>query len=227
MFVPKVHRKTIEERDRMAREEEERELERVRMLEQARIESSTMVADAVRRELEELAKAEREEDELEMPDDTDDPADESEFDAWRIREMKRLQRDVEARRKMEAEAAEVLRRRGLTEEERAAEDAELERRGLKVFAKEKVQWNFLQRYYHKGAFYQDDDTLKDPADVRKRTLHAATGEDVFDKTALPAIMQVKKFGLKGRTKWTHLTAEDTTDTSHPWSRRAKQGEQRG
>lgn len=42
-----------------------------------------------------------------------------------------------------------------------------------------------------------------------RSYAAPTGEDTFDRAAMPAVMQVKKFGFKGRTKWTHLAAEDT------------------
>lgn len=38
---------------------------------------------------------------------------------------------------------------------------------------------------------------------------------MMDKTILPKVMQVKRFGFKGRMKWTDLVKEDTTDWNNP------------
>ena len=100
----------------------------------------------------------------------------------------------------------------MTEEERTEEDKKL---GIGKFkAQEKKKWKFLQKYYHKGAFYMDEDTLTKAGlnDVRKRSYEdAATGEDQFNFEALPEILQVKDFGKRGKTKYTHLRDQDTSN----------------
>lgn len=85
-----------------------------------------------------------------------------------------------------------------------------------MFKKDKRKLKFLQKYYHKGAFFMDEDTLADANDVRNKRYDGATGEDQFDFQAMPEVRQVKKFGLMGRTKWTHLSKEDTTSFDSPW-----------
>lgn len=67
---------------------------------------------------------------------------------------------------------------------------------------EKVQYKFMQKYYHKGAFYQDSD---DP--IFKRDYNVGVGEDMWDKSGLPSILQKRRgvFGMRGATKYTHLT----------------------
>nr|GMC68540.1 microfibrillar-associated protein 1-like [Ipomoea batatas] len=76
-----------------------------------------------------------------------------------------------------------------------------------------------EKYYHKGAFFQsnpDDRAGTAGADnIFSRDFSAPTGEDKLDKTILPKVMQVKHFGRSGRTKWTHLVNEDTTDWNNP------------
>jgi len=52
--------------------------------------------------------------------------------------------------------------------------------------------------------------------VNQRDFSAPTGEDrTVDRTLLPKVLQVKKFGLKGRTKYTHLVDQDTSLVQGP------------
>jgi len=135
--------------------------------------------------------------------DSDDGDPDVEFEAWKFRELQRLKRDREEREAEEAEQAERDRRRTMTEEERIR-DNELNPR-IVTNQQNKGKMKFLMKYYHRGAFYIDKEE-----DVLKRDIMEPTLEDHQDKEALPDVMKVKNFGRSGRTKWTHLTAEDTT-----------------
>ena len=67
----------------------------------------------------------------------------------------------------------------------------------------------MQKYYHKGVFYMDEESVRE-GDVRKNNFNEPTLDDKFDKEKLPAVLQVKNFGKRGRTKYTHLADQDTT-----------------
>lgn len=128
--------------------------------------------------------------------------------------------------RLEKEKMEIERLRNMTEEDRRMEA----RLNPKVVTNKcaKSKYKFLQKYYHRGAFYLVSHSLSEfnfvnifnqdeEEDVLKRDFSSATLEDHFDKTILPKVMQVKNFGRSGRTKYTHLVDQDTTEFDSPWT----------
>lgn len=149
--------------------------------------------------------------------------------------------------RVEREQLEIERLRNMTEEERRQE-----LRNNPKFVTNKAtkgKYKFLQKYYHRGAFFMVSckdisncvkyvvslvsvaASYREPSpccdacciylqnqddDLYKRDFSAATLEDHFDKTILPKVMQVKNFGRSGRTKYTHLVDQDTTQFDSPW-----------
>merc|ERR1712142_1392916 len=125
------------------------------------------------------------------------------------RELKRIKKQREERDQVDKEKEEIDRVRNMTEEERRAE---FRNNPKKVTNKaQKGKYKFLQKYYHRGAFYLDEDK-----EVYQRDFSNPTLEDHFDKTILPKVMQVKNFGRSGRTKYTHLVDQDTTVFDSSW-----------
>ncbi|CAO3637184.1 unnamed protein product [Cunninghamella echinulata] len=206
MFIPKTHRATILQQEKLQREAEEREQRLAEEMEKRKEESHNMLAEELKRENEKAVESDVEED----VDDTDGLNEEEEFEAWKIRELKRVKRDREERIAREKEEEELERRREMPEEERLKEDME---RANETRDKDKGEFTYMQKYYHKGAYYQD---MND--EVFKRDYSAPTINEVRNKELLPEVMQVKNFGLQGRTKYTHLAAEDTTDKDSPWNK---------
>jgi len=208
VFVRAKDRLTIQEREREELKAKQAERELAKMAEERRRQTLRMVEAEVRKGLEGPAK-DGETITLEQIE-TDDENDEVEYEAWKLREMKRLKRDREEAEAVAKEQAELERLRNLTEEERRME---LQKNPKVVTNKAaKGKYKFLQKYYHRGAFYLDDEE-----DVLKRDTTGATLEDRFDKTVLPKVMQVKNFGRSSRTKYTHLVDQDTTAFDAAWA----------
>ncbi|CAO3698300.1 unnamed protein product [Rhizopus stolonifer] len=209
VFIPKAKRETILLQERLAKEQEERERRIEEEIEERKLQSHTMLADELKREQEELLAKDVTNHE-DMPDDTDGLDEEAEYEAWKLRELGRIKRDREARIAREREEEELERRRALPEDVRLKEDLQ---RAEESKNKDKGQQSFLQKYYHKGAFYHDEDD-----ELFKRDYTAPTVDEVRNKELLPEVMQVKNFGLAGRTKYTHLVDQDTSSWDSPWSK---------
>ncbi|KAG8631135.1 hypothetical protein KVT40_000275 [Elsinoe batatas] len=144
-------------------------------------------------------------------DDTDDLDPAAEHAAWTLRELKRIKRERLAIETTEKEREEVERRRNLTAEEREAEDREFidkqksEREG-------RGQMGFMQKYFHKGAFFQDDGDEEVLAAKRRDVAGRRFEDDAMNRELLPEYMQIRdmtKLGKKGRTRYRDLKAEDT------------------
>ncbi|KAI8977346.1 splicing factor, Prp19-binding domain-containing protein [Mycotypha africana] len=210
VFIPKSKRATILEQEKLAKEAEEREKRLEEEIEERKKQSHALLADELKREKEKAAEKNTNQYEAEV-DDTDGLDEEAEYNAWKIRELNRIKRDREERIKREKEEEELERRRALPEEVRLKED--LERAKQTKESKDPGQFTFMQKYYHKGAFFQDTDD-----EVFKRDYTAPTIDEVRHKELLPKVMQVKNFGLAGRTKYTHLKDQDTSSRDSPWEK---------
>ncbi|KAI4243613.1 MAG: hypothetical protein L6R40_003437 [Gallowayella cf. fulva] len=142
-------------------------------------------------------------------DDTDNIDPEMERVAWKLRELKRVKRDREAIEEAEKEREEIERRRNLTKEEREAEDrAFLEQQKEDRDGKGKM--GYMQKYFHKGAFFQDD--AKAESLDRRDIMGSRYQDDVVNRELLPEYMQIRdmtRLGRKGRTKYKDLKSEDT------------------
>ncbi|XP_033222095.1 microfibrillar-associated protein 1-like [Belonocnema kinseyi] len=208
IFVSKKDRITVMEKEKEALKQKQAEAEAKKMAEERRRQTLRLVEDLVRKESQVNKVSSDYESKLEDVC-TDDENDEAEYEAWKLRELKRIKRDREEREQIEKERLEVEQLRNMTEEERRQE-ARLNPKTITNKAA-KGKYKFLQKYYHRGAFYLDKDDT-----IFKRDFSGATLEDHFDKTVLPKVMQVKNFGRSGRTKYTHLVDQDTTQFDSPW-----------
>ena len=143
----------------------------------------------------------------EIPDDTDVDADAEAFLAWKVRELERVKRDRDERLALLREAQDVERRRNMTDAERDADRAEAPSE-----ESARSKYLFLQKYYHKGAFYQDKaQSGEEP--LYLRDFNQPVEGDLIAKDCLPAPMRLRRgqFGLAGQVKHTHLSEVDTTD----------------
>ncbi|KAF4989507.1 hypothetical protein FDECE_14700 [Fusarium decemcellulare] len=206
-FVPKSQRGNA--KDPAKEEEEARQAE-----EEARKKAADeLVEEQIKKDLAARAAGKKHWDDDENEDsdvDTTDGLDpEAEEAAWRVRELKRLKRARAAIEEREKELAEVERRRNLTEEERQAEDeAFLAKQKEEKDGKGKM--SYMQRYFHKGAFFQDE--MKEAGLDKRDIMGSRIQDDVRNREALPEYLQrrdMTKLGRKGASKYKDMRSEDT------------------
>lgn len=193
--------------DTLAAEEEARRKEKTTVMLQAQIERDQAARAA--------GKKAWDDDDNDMEDDIDDTDDldpEAEKAAWKLRELKRVKRDRLALIEKERELEEIERRRNLTAEEREAEDREfLEQQKAEQDGRGKM--TFMQKYYHKGAFFQGDEEQDEEVKAAlSRDLAGARFEDEGNKELLPEYMRIRdmtQLGRKSRSKYKDLKSEDT------------------
>lgn len=148
---------------------------------------------------------------LDEVDDTDDLDPETERAAWVLRELTRVKRDREALVATEKQLEETERRNALTPAERAAEDeahiaAQRDQQG------ERAKIGFMQRYHHRGAFFQGEGGEAEELARQRDLMGVAYADEAADREALPKYMQIRdmtKLGKKGRTRYKDLKNEDT------------------
>ncbi|KAL8270860.1 hypothetical protein Esti_005231 [Eimeria stiedai] len=230
-FVSKANRLTVMEREERQRREQAELAQRQQQEEQRKLETKHMVYAALAREDEAaeevplMALEHQQHQQSEgpltvaedaMPDDTDGLDAAQEYEDWKCRELARIKRDKEEREKRGKFLEAVERRRLMTEEERREDDKELDKMQPKREIRHK--YHFMQKYYHRGAFFQDlARSGEEP--IYLRDFNAPVGEDAVDKKNLPKVLQLRRGELAkgGRTKHTHLVDVDTSDLSHPWA----------
>lgn len=205
VFVRKKDRITIQEKEKNESKLKDLEVEAKKLVEERRKHTLRMVEEERRREIESEKGMMDACDALDSNDENDEEA----YESWKVRELRRLKRDREEREAIEKEKQEIERIHNLTEEERRQEFQHNPKQRTNRAPKGK--YKFLQKYYHRGAFFLDHEE-----DTFKRDFAQPTLEDHFDKTVLPKVMQVKNFGRSGRTKYTHLVDQDTTQFDSPW-----------
>ncbi|KAH0551796.1 hypothetical protein GP486_006984, partial [Trichoglossum hirsutum] len=208
-FIKKEKRAAIAAKAREPEEEKRVEEEGRRKADADEIVEEQLRRDAAARAAGKKFWDDDEGEDADAVDDTDGLDPETERALWKLRELKRVKREREIIEQAEKEREEVERRRNLSKEEREEEDREFLARQREE-KESKGKMGYLQKYYHKGAFFQDDQ--REMGLDKRDIMGSRYQDDVTNRELLPQYMQVRdmtRLGKKGRTKYKDLKAEDT------------------
>jgi microfibrillar-associated protein 1 len=209
VFVRKSERESKIEQEKQEEKDDQIWEEKQQRKEDRKIETRQKIASVLQHEQEGGSDAEETDP---MPDDNDDADEAAMYEAWKIRELRRIKREFDARAKIKADKADIERRRKMTDAEIAEEDQNAFKNKKDGMKEEK--WGFMQKYYHRGAFFQDtnDEGTGMAEPLYQRDIGGKTGQDNFNIAAMPKVLQKRgyTFGKTSQVKWTHLVDNDTT-----------------
>lgn len=152
-----------------------------------------------------------------LPDDKDRPEDhDADYALWKVREILRIRRDREELRAWEQRTTATSRPKTKeinTKSEQNAPKITDDGRG-KTPNKDTTHGKpaFMQKYYKVGPFFMEKTVDgRYTEEIYNRDYNQGTSEDVINRAALPQPLQARRgdFGRAGRSKYTHLAAEDT------------------
>ncbi|KAF0982322.1 hypothetical protein FDP41_011252 [Naegleria fowleri] len=209
VFISKSQRSTIKTEEQLEEEENRRlELERKRQ-EQKRETSEKMLEKVLQDEELSKRKIVKADEELLSIDDSDTLDPESELMAWIDREFKRMS-IMKARQEEEQQEYQRKEKSSLLEEE---EERETQQTKIDSEEKKAKKMRFGQRYFHKGAFFMDNEEIAQKAEA---VYMEPVERDMVDYESMPKFYQRKNPGKARQSKYTHLKDQDTTDWSSPW-----------
>lgn len=227
LFVPKQKRLQLAQEKAEAEEAATEQAHNAKHKETKRkMESRALVAQVVSASTtpaaqnEDAASEDEEALAVRMLDDMDDKEEDLERDGWEVRELERLLEEIDRLRQKELSQAEYRRRQQLTDEEARAEDIASGRyqqpgsNRMTQGAGDKDGPKYQQKFFHRGAFYMDEDEF-DEDDVRHKAKEYAQGvtesqKSLGDTRKLPKIMQAKGFGRANQSRYQGLASEDTS-----------------
>jgi hypothetical protein len=194
VFISRAQRELKQaENERHAADQHHKEVTRKKEQQQV---SRAMVAESIRRNDQLINADEGNNSDAEIPDDTDNVNLAAEREAWEMRELERLQRDINERVSDLDSQSDLQARRLMSDEQvEALQDAERVRGGENSDNDDEkyISNDSKKKSYHKGAFYMDDDSLS-TSDPRRRDFSGmTTSEATFLKGVSKTNLKDAKF----------------------------------
>ncbi|KAI0557923.1 microfibrillar-associated protein [Gracilaria domingensis] len=196
-FMKPAQKDTLQEQQIRAESEEKRFRRR-------RDEARQLVTDVLNEEDRQFDNNDKQ---LQLPDDTDyEHEHDVEFALWRVREVRRIKRDRETQKAWEQRTTKTAERKQQNEQTQPAGEQQPDP------SSGPPKNSFMQRAYKLGPFFMEkDENGRFVQEIYNRDYSQPTEGENYDRTLLPKPLQVRhgQLGRSGRSKFTHLAAEDT------------------